>query len=178
MFVLSRCSRWCPRLRSAWGAPTAALPCVANRLSPQPSQPPTTTFRKYLPWLQPRRPAPAYTPTQPLLPSLQLPRPWSSCWAEVTAAMDTPPPPMQQRMPHRPRPGEIQPVARILSVVCYTAYPQPTSTSLPLGHPTSAWRPEPRLTVPTSWAQGAWHSTPTCKGLQHSIWRLMRTHLQ
>ncbi len=128
-----RFSRWFLHLRSA---PTVTHLCVASRHSLLPSRPLTTTSPRCPPWLQPRPLAPACTPTRPPPPSPQLLRPWSSCWAAVTAATGTPPPPMQQRTPHPP-PGGTRPVVRILSVVCCTASPQSTSISLPLVLPTS-----------------------------------------
>lgn len=145
--VCFRSSLWFLLLRSA---PRVTYLCGASRLFLQLCQPLTTASQRFQPWPRPRPQVVACTRTHLLPPSHQLLRPWSSCLAEVTAATGTPPPPMQQHTPHRPPPGGTQAVVRILSAVCCTASPQPTSISLPLVPPTSVWHPGPRPTVPTS----------------------------
>lgn len=134
MMFCFRFSRWFLHLRSV---PIVTHLCGASRHSLQPSRPLTTASPRCPPWPLPRCPAQACTLTQPPPPSPQRLRPWSNCWAAVTAATGTPPPPMQQRTPHPPPPGGTRPVVRTLSVVCCTASPQPTSISLPLVLPTS-----------------------------------------
>lgn len=155
-----RCSRWFLRLRSAQEHPIVSHLYVASRRSLPLSLPLTTTSLTCPRWHRAQLQPPPYTLTQRPLPSPQPLRPWSSCWVVVTAATDTPPLRMQRRTLHPHPPGETRPVARILSVCC-TASLQPTSISSRLVLLTLVWHPGLRLIVPTSWAPGAWHSTPT-----------------
>lgn len=134
VFIVSvlpfRFSLWFLHPRSVPGHHTVTHPCVASRRFHRLRRPLTTTSLRCLPL--PRPTAPACTPTQPPPPSPQRRRPWSSCSAVVTTATDTLLLPMQQHTPQPPLLEETRPVARILSVVCCTASPQPTSTNLPL----------------------------------------------